>query len=150
MTASSDPAVPLGALPTSDPPAPARTVPPAAPRRLRFGRKCRLQHRDEYAAVFKRKCSARDASLLVFASPNGLDVPRLGLSVGKKVGGAVQRNAWKRRIREAFRLERHALPTGMDFVVVPAAATRPHLLVLRESLRSTARRAAKRVAKPLT
>jgi ribonuclease P protein component len=43
---------------------------------------------------------------------------RLGVSVGRKVGGAVERNRVKRRIREAFWSLAAALPPGHDFVVV--------------------------------
>jgi len=42
---------------------------------------------------------------------------RLGLSVGKRVGRAVQRNRWKRAIRRAFRIHRHLLPAPYDLVV---------------------------------
>jgi len=50
---------------------------------------------------------------------------RLGLAVGRKVGGAVVRNRWKRAIREAFRLHRHRLKEPYDMVVSVCREARP-------------------------
>jgi ribonuclease P protein component len=51
-------------------------------------------------------------------------MPRLGLSVSKKVGTAVKRNAVRRRFKEMFRSSSARLPGDLDFVVSarPAAA----------------------------
>jgi ribonuclease P protein component len=58
--------------------------------------------------------------------------PRLGLSVSRKVGGAVERNRVKRLLREAFTVESARLPDGTDAVVVARPDARP--LAEREGL----------------
>ena len=50
---------------------------------------------------------------------------RLGMAIGRKMGGAVLRNRWKRAIREAFRLHVAALSTAWDLVVTVARDARP-------------------------
>ena len=65
----------------------------------------------------KNRRSARDDNLIVYAFQNGLDYPRLGISIGKSAGNAVIRNRLKRLIRETFRLNQHTISAGFDYVV---------------------------------
>jgi ribonuclease P protein component len=59
---------------------------------------------------------------VLYAFPRGEDdtgtEPRLGLSVSRRVGGAVERSRVKRVLREAFWAESERLPAGCDYVVV--------------------------------
>ena len=82
----------------------------------------RLRLRADFSRVFAEKRSAGDELLIVYVSANHLAWSRLGLSVGKRVGRAVQRNRVRRRLREAFRLNKSKLPQGYDIVCVAKPA----------------------------
>ena len=87
-----------------------------------FPRSHRLSGPAQFDAVFEAKVRESRGALMVYALPNDLDHSRLGLSVSRRVGNAVKRNRIKRLLREAYRLRRHELPQGYDFVIV----VRPH------------------------
>ncbi len=72
----------------------------------------------EFDRVFEAKCSASDDVMVVYAAANDLDTTRLGISVSKRVGRAVDRAYTRRRIREAFRRNKRTLPAGFDIVCV--------------------------------
>jgi len=94
---------------------------------FRFGRDCRLSDGDEFSEVVKagRKTVAGD--LLLWVKKRAETAPqtsRFGVSVSRKMGGAVRRNRLKRLLREAFRLNRHRLASGYDLVAYPRAGCR--------------------------
>jgi ribonuclease P protein component len=111
----------------------------------RFPRQMRIRCAADFQRAYARRCTAGDGRLLLFVAANGLPHPRLGLSVSRKVGGAVVRNRWKRLIREAFRLTRDRLPPGVDLVAIPRPDAAPRLAELIESLPRLASRAARRL-----
>ena len=84
----------------------------------RLRKRERLTRRSDYAQVYAQKRNARDGMLAVYVAENGLAWSRIGLSVGKRTGKAVQRQYLRRRIREAFRLLKSELPCGLDIIVV--------------------------------
>jgi len=119
-----------------------------------FGREQRLRRRADFLLVQERGLRVWGVGYLVFglrrtsidatapALPAG---PRLGVTVSRKVGGAVTRNLVKRWVRESYRRLSDLAPRGTDVVVVarPAAATRGYAATkeeLGELLRKLARR----------
>lgn len=100
--------------------------------RRRAGRS-RLSRSADFDRVFRQGRSHAGRELVLYVFPRGeTDSPRLGLSVSRKVGGAVQRNRVKRLLREAFAAESERLPAGTDAVVV--ARHEANALAEREGL----------------
>ena len=96
----------------------------------------RLSRSGDFDRVYRQGRSHSNRFLVLYAFPreNGEhDVTeqagvRLGVSVSRKVGGATERNAVKRALREAFWTLDASLPAGYDFVLV----ARPDLAGLVE------------------
>jgi ribonuclease P protein component len=85
----------------------------------------RLSRSAEFERVYRQGRSSANRHLVLYAFPNAdASGPRLGLSVSRKVGGAVERNRVKRLLREAFARAEPALEPGQDVVLVarPAAS----------------------------
>ncbi len=118
--------------------------PRVAARRSKRGR---LSRSAEFDRVFRQGRSHGNRLLVLYGFPraqapaagDATAEPRLGLSVSRRVGGAVERNRVKRLLREAFEAEQERLPAGYDLVIVArpearAVAEREGLEGLRAAL----------------
>ena len=121
---------------------------PRVPSRAR-ARRGRLSRSAEFERAYRQGRSHGNRHLVLYAFPRGAteEQARLGLSVSRKVGGAVDRNLVKRLLREAFDAETQVVPAGHDVVVVarPSAlelAEREGLAGVRRALRELLEKAA--------
>lgn len=94
----------------------------------------RIKRQRDFERTYATGRSAGDQVLKVVMVSNGLAFSRLGLSVGKRYGGAIRRNRFKRLAREAFRLNRAQLPQGFDIIVIPRPQIEPSLEQVAASL----------------
>jgi ribonuclease P protein component len=115
---------------------PARSGP--SPRRAKRGR---LSRSAEFERVYRQGRSHGNRYLVLYTFPREATaqpaeltagVPRLGVSVSRKVGGAFDRNRVKRLLREAFATQSERLPGNADVVVVARPEVRD--LAEREGL----------------
>ncbi|MEI6239613.1 MAG: ribonuclease P protein component [Planctomycetia bacterium] len=91
-----------------------------------FAKAARIWRPSDFERVFTARWTAAANGLVLHAVPSECHpaVARLGVSVSRRVGNAVVRNRWKRRLREAFRRVRGRLPPA-DYVVVVKARAAP-------------------------
>ena len=90
-------------------------------------RRRRLSRSAEFERVYRHGRSKANRYFVLYAFPREEEQPagdaepggpRLGLSVSRRVGGAVERTRVKRLLREAFWAAAERLPTDADYVVV--------------------------------
>ncbi len=101
---------------------------------FRFRPEEHLRRPADFKRVYDRRRSISDDWLIVYACENDLGHLRLGLSVSRKYGPAVERNRLRRLYREAFRLAKHHMPTGLDLILIPRKPEEPPLSELLHSL----------------
>jgi ribonuclease P protein component len=87
----------------------------------------RLSRSAEFERVYRQGRSYGNRFLVLWMFPRGEEPrsepatpdpePRLGITVTRAVGGAVERNRMKRLLREAFAAEKERLPPSVDVVV---------------------------------
>ena len=88
-------------------------------RPLRLPRTSRLCDSHAFGLLLKEGARVSDGLLGLWGRRNGLAYTRFGMVVSRKHGNAVRRNQIRRRLREAFRLTRGKLPSGLDLAAGP-------------------------------
>lgn len=104
--------------------------------RFTFPKSHHLRKPAEFQAVYDAKSRESRGPLLIYAMPNTLGHPRLGLSTPRRVGTAPRRNRIRRLLRESFRLMQHEFPGAYDVVIVVRPHEQMELAEYQNSLRS--------------
>jgi ribonuclease P protein component len=110
----------------------------------RFPKRLRLLGPNDFERVFAARNSASNRWIMLHGCSNEAGHARIGLAISRRVGRAVERNRWKRLLREAFRLAQQELP-AVDLVCLARAEAPPPLGELQQALISLSERISKRM-----
>jgi ribonuclease P protein component len=82
-----------------------------------FQHEVRIVRSSDYQKLYKKGRKIHSEKFVLFGQENGISHHRLGITVSRKVGGAVVRNRIKRLFREIFRKSHGEIPNRLDIVV---------------------------------
>ena len=82
-----------------------------------FNKRQRLIKNAQFKAVLDQRRRLSKGPLILYTAGNDCPHARLGISIGRSHGNAVQRNRIKRAIREVFRQHQQEIPSGYDYLV---------------------------------
>ena len=83
-----------------------------------------LKKNYEFKRLYNKGKSAASQCAVVYCRRTGKPENRLGVTVSTKLGGAVQRNRVRRRLKEIYRLNEETLSKGYDIVIVARMRSR--------------------------
>ena len=94
---------------------------------FRFQRNLRLLRTTDFRRVYAQRQSVAIGPLVMYGAQQvtKLSHARIGISVSRRVGNAVVRNQWKRKLREAFRKVKTQFSADLDVVVVVRTTGKP-------------------------
>jgi len=83
-----------------------------------------LKKNHEFKRLYNKGKSAASQCVVVYCRRNGKQYNRLGITVSTKIGGAVQRNRIRRRLKEIYRINEDKFSAGYDIVIVARMKSR--------------------------
>lgn len=117
-------------------------MPSVAVGRYGLPRTHRVRKRGAFVEIQRQGKKTSGAGLLMFVLPQRKPGPaRLGVTVSRRVGGAVVRNRVRRLVREVFRLNPAWFPPGLDVVFVARPTAGRDLSTIATDIQSLCRRA---------
>lgn len=82
-----------------------------------------LKENYEFRRLYQKGASAVGNCMVIYCRKSRFQKNRLGLTASVKLGGAVERNRARRRLREVYRLNSPRLRQGWDIVLVARGRT---------------------------
>lgn len=82
-----------------------------------------LKENKDFRRIYAKGTSYPHAYLVLYVMKNRRNDNRIGITVNKKLGGAVSRNRMRRILKEGYLLAEPELATGFDFVLVARGRT---------------------------
>jgi len=83
-----------------------------------------LKLNGDFRRLYNRGKAVTNPALVMYYSKNRAGICRIGITTGKKIGNAVERNRSRRIIREAFRSVVKEIDGGFDIVFVARSKTK--------------------------
>lgn len=85
-----------------------------------------LKENTDFVRIYYRGRSVATPALVVYSMKNSAGICRVGITTGKKIGNAVERNRSRRVIRAAFQsvFKTYNIHGGRDFVLVARGKTK--------------------------
>ena len=85
-------------------------------------REQRLRRNNDFRALYREGVKVRLQGVVLYGRFSGFETHRMGIVASRKIGSAVVRNRFKRRMRTFFELFREKVPVPCDAVWI---ATQP-------------------------
>ena len=95
-----------------------------------------VKSNEEFNEVMKKGKIFKNNYFVVYTIKNNLDKYRFGISVGKKMCNAVNRNKLKRQVRNILDNHKNLYSKGRDYIIiVRKSSLNEEYIVLEENLR---------------
>lgn len=106
-----------------------------------FPAKFKIKTPRDFRSILSEGSKTHSKNFILYAKPNSLGFPRLGVSVGKKASAsAVRRNRMKRVLREVFRKNKPVFSSNDVVFVVKKDVSGKKFSEIRSEIRRLANR----------
>ena len=77
-----------------------------------------VKHNYDFETIIEQGSVKKNSSFVIYSLNNNLSYDRYGISVGKKIGNAVTRNKFKRKIRAIIDNYKKNYVKGADYIII--------------------------------